>query len=202
MEVLKTDDKLREEIINDAKVKTDRILKKAQAEAEEIEKSSLEQIDKVDGEYKTSIQKEIDLEVKKIFASVDIEVKKKTLEITGNHIDDIFNKIKKSIEDGKLISYKDFILKLIQKASSELKSSSYILEAGKKELAKVSKDSFKSLKLAGGEIKEIIEADIEGFKFYSSDRKKSAYISLDNFIDRLKDDERIKIYEILVKGEA
>jgi vacuolar-type H+-ATPase subunit E/Vma4 len=202
MEVLKTDDKLREEIINDAKSKVERVLKKAKTEAEDIQKGIQVQISKIDEDLKKGILKEIDAEIKKIFASVDIEVKKKTLEITGNYIDDIFNNIKKSIEDGKLISYKDFILKLLQNASTEIKSSSYIAEISAKEIQKISKESLKGLKLTGGEIKEIIETDIEGIMFYSSDRKKVAHISINNFIEKLKQDERIKIYEILVKGEA
>ena len=147
MEVLKTDDKLREEILNDAKNKIERINKKAKAEAEDIEKNTLVQIEKLEKEYGNIIQKEIDIESKKIFASVDIEVKKKNLEIIGNYIDEIFDNVKVSIESGKLIPYKDFILKLLQKASSEIKSNSYIIEIGKNELSKVSKKDLMELKL-------------------------------------------------------
>jgi len=202
MEVLKTDDKLREEIINDAKVKAERILSKAKSDSAEIQKNAKEQLDKIDSDYFKIIEKEIALEVKKIFASVDIEVKKKTLELTGNIIDTVFNNIKNSIIDGKLIAYKDFILKLLQNASAGIKSTSYIIEADKKEIAKIGKDSLKSLKLTGGEVKEIIESEVDGVMLYSSDRKKAVFVSLNYFFERLKQDESIKVYEILVKGEA
>jgi vacuolar-type H+-ATPase subunit E/Vma4 len=201
MEVLKTDDNLKEEILSDAKKKAERIIIKAKNDIEELEKKTRAEIEQYEKDTKKTVEKNIEIETNKIFASVDIEVKKKSLNMTGRMIDSVFDELSKDISTGKLFEYKQFTLKLIQNASNEIKSSSYILEINKNELARLSKDSLKSLKLNGGEIKEIIEKNITGLMLLSGDRKKGAYISLDDFIDRFKEDERIRVYDILLKGE-
>jgi vacuolar-type H+-ATPase subunit E/Vma4 len=201
MEVLKTDDNLKEEILSDAKKKAERIIIKAKNDIEELEKNTRAEIEQYEKDTKKTVEKNIEIETNKIFASVDIEVKKKSLNLTGRMIDSVFDELSKDISTSKLFEYKQFTLKLIQNASNQIKSSSYILEINKNELARLSKDSLKSLKLNGGEIKEIIEKNITGLMLLSGDRKKGAYISLDDFIDRFKEDERIRVYDILLKGE-
>ncbi|OHD13674.1 MAG: hypothetical protein A2086_01140 [Spirochaetes bacterium GWD1_27_9] len=201
MEVLKSDDKLREEILNDAKTKAERVTKKIKGEVDLIEKDCSSQIEKIDNNFRLLIEKEISLETKKIFAGIDIEVKKKTLDFVGKIVDEIFENIKKSIENNQLINYKDFIFKLINNSVSEIQSTSYILEISKKELEKLGKKDLESLKLKNAKIEQIIEKNIDGIALYSSDRKKLSFISLSNFIERLKSEERIKIYEILTKNE-
>jgi vacuolar-type H+-ATPase subunit E/Vma4 len=198
MEVLKTDDNLKQEIISDAGKKAERIIAKAKSDTELMERNADIEIDSYEKNMKKTTEKVIELETRKIFASVDIEVKKKTLEITGNAIDDIFNSIRQQILDNKLYDYKQFIFKLIQKAAKDINSNSYIIDIGKADLEKLSEESLKSLKLQGGQIKDIFVREINGLMLMSSDRRQGVFVSLDDFIDRLKEQERNKIYEILL----
>jgi vacuolar-type H+-ATPase subunit E/Vma4 len=199
MEVLKTDDKLKEEIINDANKKAERIISKAKKDIEEMEKSVLIEIENFEIQTKKTVEKGIENETRKIFASVGIEVKKKTLDITGNLIDEVFNSIKQQILENKLYDYRQFILNMIQAASKDINSRSYTVEIGKMELAKITEEPLKSLKLTGGVIKDIVlKEDINGLMLLSEDRKQGVFISIDDYIDRLKEKERNRVFEILL----
>ena len=202
MEVLKTDDKLKEEIINDAGKKAERIIGKAKKDIEEMERNTDIEIETYEKNTKKTVEKSIDIETKKIFASVDIEVKKKTLEITGDLLNEVFDSIKHQILDNSMYDYKKFILKMIENVSRDLNSSSYSVEIGKNDLARIGEDALKSLKLSGGSINEIVVRDIDGLMLMSADRKQGVFVSLDDFIERLKESERNKVYEILLGGEV
>ena len=90
MEILVADDKLRDEILNDAKIKADRIIKKADKEALDIIIGSDSEIIKFDDETKQTLEKYLIDEQKRIFASVDIEAKKRSLKIIGGVFEEIF----------------------------------------------------------------------------------------------------------------
>lgn len=201
MEILQTDDKLREEIINDAKTKAERIVKKAERDAADINKGLDKQIEEMQDQYTTGMQKEIDEAVALYFASIDIEAKKQIIAESGVLVDSVYAELKDMIMQGAIKPYKEFISKLLIGASKKMKSDSYIIETNEAELQRVSEQELMKLSLEGGVVKDVFTTDVsEGFMLYTADRKLTSHISIDNFITQLKKVTRTKTYEILIKG--
>ena len=202
MEILQTDDKLREEIINDAKIKAERIIKKAKREAEEIIRNADLQIESTKKEYEKNTLGEAEDLIKLIFASIDIEVRKNITSISGDIVDEVFDRVKKSILENKKFNYQNFMFKLIQNSSSEIKASSYVVEINNEELKKISKKALLNLELQDGKIKDTMLANIDnGLMFYSADKKTASYVSINIYIEGLKKRTRTNVYEILIKGK-
>ncbi len=200
MEVLKSDDKLKQEILKDAKIKAEKTINKAKEDVSEIEKKTSNELIKIQEEVKKNFDNEISFETKKIFASIDILIKKKTIDYIGEFINEIFDDLKKSIINNKIYKYKDFLIKLIQKAGEKINSESYILEMSEIYSNDLSIEELKNIKFKKGSIKEVlIIRELEGLKLYSKDKKKVIFLSLDTFFEKLKQDERNKIYEIITK---
>lgn len=202
MEILQADDKLREEIIKDAKTKAERIIKKADREAKAIVNEIDSKIKEGREQHESLMRSETEEAVRLIFASIEIEAKKKIIAQTGEIIDSIYGDLASQLLDGSLISYKDIISKLIIRASEKIGAESYIIETNEKELVKFPEKDLLGLSLSGGKITTVNAINIhEGFMLYSGDRKKTSHISVHNFVTALKKDTRTKIYEILTKGK-
>jgi len=198
MEVIKGDDKLRDEILNDAKNKAEKILKKANKDAEEIIKNIDVEIENYEKDTASLTMKSIEEERKKIFASIDIDVKKRRLSYVGNIIDEIFNSVKDSIIKGKIQDPKGFISTLIKRSFDEMGSGSYNVEVGKLEDIKLTEKEIRDIKLKKGSIDTIIYSENKG-GYYISNKEgdKLSYISLDSYINKLKSMERLKIFSLL-----
>ncbi|HQJ06014.1 MAG TPA: V-type ATP synthase subunit E family protein, partial [Spirochaetota bacterium] len=159
MEVIKGDDKLRDEILNDAKNKAENILKRANRDAEEIIKNIDAEIENYEKEIASSTMKSIEEERKRIFASIDIDVKKKRLSFIGGVIDGIFDSVKDSIIEGKTQEPKRFISNLIKRSLDEMNSSSYSVEVGKLEDIKLTEKEIKDIKLKNGSIDNLVYSE-------------------------------------------
>ncbi|HOV13099.1 MAG TPA: hypothetical protein PK771_02345 [Spirochaetota bacterium] len=194
MEIIKSFDKLSEEIINDANTKAERIRKKTEQEIVNIEKEYNVKIENAKSQIAEKFNKEIKAEIDKINASIDIEIKKQKIEFIGKILDEIFDDLAKSIIEEKYFKYSDFILMLIKESLSKMDSTSYIAEINKNQSDKIDKKKLKELK-----VDKIVEADSLEIRIYSSDKKKMVYISLNDFINKLKEKERNNIYNIITK---
>lgn len=198
MEVIKGDDKLRDEILNDAKNKAEKILKKASKDAEEIIRNIDVEIESYEKDTASLTMKSIEEETKKIFASIDIDVKKRRLSYVGNIIDEVFSSVKDSIIKGKNVESKRFISNLIKSSLDEMNSSSYCVEVGKLEDIKLTEKEIRGIKLKNGSIDTIIYSDNkEGYYVTNKEGDKLSYVSLDNYINNLKSMERLKIFSLL-----
>lgn len=198
MEVIKGDDKLRDEILNDAKNKAEKILKKASKDAEEIIQNIDVEIESYEKDTASLTMKSIEEETKKIFASIDIDVKKRRLSYVGNIIDEVFSSVKDSIIKGKNVEPKRFISNLIKSSLDEMNSSSYCIEVGKLEDIKLTEKEIREIKLKNGSIDTIIYSDNkEGYYVTNKEGDKLSYVSLDNYINNLKSMERLKIFSLL-----
>lgn len=202
MEILQTDDSLREEIINDAKTKADRIIKKAKTEAENINKDIDVQSEKIKAEYQQNLTGEAETVINLLFASVDIEVKKEIVNICGALVDDVFKEVKTLILDNKIFKYKDVIFKLVKNSGEKIRTQSFILEIGKEELKKLGKEDLLKLDIQKRKIKKIINSDnLQGMFLYSEDKSIASYISIDRYFEDLEIELRTRVYEILIKGK-
>lgn len=202
MQILKSDDGLREEILKDAKTKADRILNKAQREKEKILSDIDAETKKFKEEFTNSKTIETNSKIKLIYSTVDMEVKKEVIKYSNDLVNDVFSDILKKIQSNKTIPYKNLIINLIIKIASKIDSESFILEVAKSELAKITKNELSKIKLNRGEISQIREGDFDnGYKIYSSDAQIGAYLSLNKFINELQEDERINIYKMFVGGD-
>ncbi|MBP7552955.1 MAG: hypothetical protein KA885_05970 [Spirochaetes bacterium] len=198
MEVIKGDDKLRDEILNDAKNKAEKILKKASKDAEEIIRNIDVEIESYEKDTASLTMKSIEEETKKIFASIDIDVKKRRLSYVGNIIDEVFSSVKDLIIKGKNVEPKRFISNLIKSSLDEMNSSSYCIEVGKLEDIKLTEKEIREIKLKNGSIDTIIYSDNkEGYYVTNKEGDKLSYVSLDNYINNLKSMERLKIFSLL-----
>lgn len=203
MEILQNDEKLREEIINDAKTKAERIISKADRECEDIKKSAEKETEVLKKEYESNIRNIIDDKVNLLYASVDIEVKKHISSFSGDLIDNIFEDIKSFILDNKELKYKDVMLSIIKISASKINDTSFFIETNEDELKKIPKSDILDLKLKKGKIEEVIisEKKLKSFILFSSDKKSAAYISIDNFINYLKIETRTSVYNMITKGK-
>ncbi|MBN2544774.1 MAG: hypothetical protein JXB50_03190 [Spirochaetes bacterium] len=199
MEILQSDEILREEILNDAKIKAERIIKKAKNDTDELEKNSVKQLSEFEAVFKENIQKELDQEIKLKLASVDIESNKEILKYCGDFLNEVYDDVKSNIINNKDFKYKEIIIKLIKKSAEKMDTSSYFVEINKDELKKISKDELLSIKLKNGRITEIIESNKNEILLYSSDKKLVSYISIDGFLNEILNEERTKIYKILTE---
>ena len=196
MEILQSDDKLREEIINDAKNKAERLLKKSNSEIKELEENSKKEIEKFEEETKKSFEKFVEEEKTKIFASIDIDFQKKSLKIIGETIESIFEEFKNNIVNDK-DKYKSLMKNLILEAIKILNSKNYEIEINKRYAENI-KDIFDNIKT---KFKfNVYEKDkINGIIIYNSEKTKQIFISIDKFIEELKNREREKIYSMIFK---
>ena len=77
----------------------------------------------------------------------------------------------------------------------------FIIEINDYELKKLNKTDLLGLRLKNGKIKEVITSNLkEGLMLFSEDRKIVSYISIDKYIDSLKDRIRNDVYRVIVKG--
>jgi len=202
MEVIKSDDSLREEILKDAKKKAERIVNKAENEKEEIHKETEKKIVEFELEYRKNIENEIEKASKIIKSGIDIEVKKITESFCGDIINDFFISIEKSIKDNEDLNYKDIIFSLIILNAHNINCDSFIIELSRNEKDKIKKEELLSLKLKKGKIKNIYFGDIkEGLILYTEDKKIASYISIKKLLDSLNPHARTSIYKIIFEGK-
>lgn len=202
MEVLQNDDKLREEILNDARTKAERLIKKAEKEAEEAVNSIDKQIQEIKADYKKNILDPAEDSINLLFASVDIEAQKEILNISGNILNEIYSEFKESIANNDSFKYSEIIKALIIKSAEQIASKEYIIEANKNILNVIKKEDLTSIKLSNGKIIKVSETDTtDSIMLYTSDQKITSYISIDAFIEELKNETRTDIYNILIKGQ-
>lgn len=197
MEVLQSDDKLREEILNDARTKAERLLKKSSTEIKEMEEKAKKDIERFEEENKNNFEKFIIEEKEKIFASIDIDFKKRSLKIVNDIMESVFEEFKNSIINNKE-KYKKLIEKLIINSFEILTSKNYEIEIDKKEIGILGEDFLNNLKNKF-KFNFFEKEKINGIIVYNSQRNKQVFISLDKFIEDLKDKERVKIYNIIFK---
>lgn len=197
MEILQSDDKLREEILNDAKTKAERLLKRSDVEIKDMEEKMKKDLERFEEETRIGVERFIEEEKVKIFASIDIDFKKKRLKIIGDFIEEIFEKLKTNILNNKEI-YKKIIQKLLIKAFEMLNCNSYEIVIDKKESEYLGKDFFI-------EINRIVDFTLiekqrqDGIIVYDSEKKRQVFISIDKFIENFKSKERYNIYTFIFK---
>jgi len=202
MEIIQTDDTLRKEILNDAKTKAERIVKKAEAEAVETNKNIGTQLEKIKAEYEENIIGEADAVIDLLFASVEVDAKKEIINICGSHVDDIFEEIKQNIIENKTFTYKDIMFRLIKSAGKLINAKSFIIETNYKELKILGKENLMKMEIQKKKIKEIINNDnLNGLFLYSQDKKVASHISIDKYIEDLKNKLRNRVYELIIKGK-
>jgi vacuolar-type H+-ATPase subunit E/Vma4 len=202
MEIIQTDDTLRKEILNDAKTKAERIVKKAEAEAVETNKNIGTQLEKIKAEYEENIIGEADAMIDLLFASVEVDAKKEIINICGSHVDDIFEEIKQNIIENKTFTYKDIMFRLIKSAGKLINAKSFIIETNNKELKILGKENLMKMEIQKKKIKEIINNDnLNGLFLYSQDKKVASHISIDKYIEDLKNKLRNRVYELIIKGK-
>lgn len=198
MEILQEDSFLREEILNDAKTKAERIIKKAERECEELDKNLIKEIDEFEKNYKEQVEKQIEEQKKLKFASIEIEVKKMYYQFCGEVIEEIFNEIKKWLSEKE--RYKDFYFKMIHKSIMELGDNKEVIVEIDETLSSIFKINELKSSLSNKEVIDIVKKDeIKGVFISTKDNKLGIYISLDSFIERLKEEERVNIYNLLLK---
>ena len=199
MEILQSDDKLREEILSDAKTKAERIIKKAEKEAEDIKKGIEKEIENLKKEYEDTILGDAENVIKLTLASVDIEVKKEVTSFCGKIVDEAFEDMKNSVLNDKSFKYKELIFKLIEKSSDIMGANAFIVELNDNELKKLNKSDLLGLKLKTGKIKEVITSNLkEGLMLFSEDRKLVSCISINTYIESLKSRIRNDVYRVIV----
>ena len=199
MEVLQSDDKLREEILSDAKTKAERIIKKAEKEAEDIKKNIDKEIDNLKKEYENTILGDAENIIKLTLASVDIEVKKEITSFCGQIVNDSFEDVKNSILNDKGFKYKELIFKLIEKSSEVMGANAFVIETNDNEVNRLNKSDVLGLKLKKGKIREVITSNLkEGLMLFSEDRKLVSYISINKYMEGLKSRIRNDVYKVIV----
>jgi vacuolar-type H+-ATPase subunit E/Vma4 len=201
MEVIKSDDSLREEILKDARTKAARIIKKAEREAAELVKSLEDQAKLFEDEHRTNVEKSIEETNRLLYASVDIEARKKITGIIGEMVTGIFESIRQDIISGSPISQDDLYRFLIEERARIIGGDSFSVEAGPSALGIISAADLKKMKPAGGSITSVDETGLkEGLLLKSSDGKTASYISLRQFIVELTEQERTTVYNILTEN--
>jgi vacuolar-type H+-ATPase subunit E/Vma4 len=199
MEVLQSDEKLREEIIIDAKNMADRIIKKAKSDAEAIIKKNHDDLNKMKVDYENIILREAKAITDMIKASSGIEIKKIITKKTNEIIDKIFNEIENYILNDKK-TYSSLILKLINEAISKINNEKFILQVSKKNIDIIGKDNILSMVKSLNKTIEIeINDSSDEFVIFSDDKKIASFISIKKYLNDLIVKERLNIYNILFK---
>jgi len=202
MEIISSDFSLRDEIMGDAKKKSERIRKKAHSDTKELQKASEKEIESISSHYETSILEKTDEQVNFIKASIEIEVKKKCLSYIGEKMEKILKDLIQKVETGQLMPYQKFLEGLLNYGSTQIASDKYSLEIGSIINKKLNNHSLNDLKLKKGVISEVsILENTDGMKLYSSDRKRVIFLSPKHFIQQIFDDNRNQVYNLLTNRD-
>ena len=200
MEVLVADDKLRNEILSDAQAKAERIIKKAEKDAAAAVAGLEEQTEQYEDKLKAEIGKFLSDAEHRVFAAVDIESKKASVQFVGQVIDEIFDTVKNDIISGKFIKYENFILTMIKKSCEQLDCDNYTVFIGEREQNAVSSKDILAIKPKRGKITAAEKrANSDGYTILSDDGKRQIFLSLNDYMDRLKDEKRMEIFNMLSK---
>ena len=201
MEVLVADDKLRNEILSDAQAKAERIMKKADKDAAAAVAGMEEQTEQYEDKLKAEFAKFLEDAQHRVFAAVDIESKKAQIKYIGDVIDQIFNTVKNDILSGKFIKYENFILTMIKKSCDQLDCDAYTVFIGEREQNAVSAKDILSVKPQRGKITAAEKrANSDGYTILSDDGKHQIFLSLNDYMDRLKSEKRMEIFNMLSKN--
>ncbi|MBQ3923660.1 MAG: hypothetical protein II707_10205, partial [Spirochaetales bacterium] len=187
MEVLVADDKLRNEILSDAQAKAERIIKKAEKDAAAAAENAENQTEDYEVKIKNEFAKFLEDAQHRVFAAVDIESKKAQIKYVGDVIDEIFDTVKNDILSGKFIKYEDFILTMIKKSCEQLDCDTYTVFIGEREQNAVPAKDILSVKPKRGKITAAEKrANSDGYTILSDDGKHQIFLSLNDYMDRLK----------------
>ena len=198
MEVLVADDKLRNEILSDAEAKAQRIIKKAEKDAAAASAGLEEQTEQYEDKLKAEIAKFLTDAEHRVFAAVDIESKKAQIHYVGQVIDEIFETVQNDILSGKFIKYKDFILKLIGQACDQLNCGEYSIFIGEREQNPLTDKDILTVKPKHGKISSVgVKQNSDGYIILSDDGKRQIFISLSDYMERLKTEKRMEIFKML-----
>ena len=201
MEVLVADDKLRNEILSDAQAKAERIIKKAEKDAAAAAENAENQTEDYEVKIKNEFAKFLEDAQHRVFAAVDIESKKAQIKYVGDVIDEIFDTVKNDILSGKFIKYEDFILTMIKKSCEQLDCDSYTVFIGEREQNAVPAKDILSVKPKRGKIIAAEKrANSDGYTILSDDGKHQIFLSLNDYMDRLKSEKRMEIFNMLSKN--
>jgi vacuolar-type H+-ATPase subunit E/Vma4 len=201
MEVLVADDKLRNEILSDAQAKAERIIKKAEKDAAAAAENAENQTEDYEVKIKNEFAKFLEDAQHRVFAAVDIESKKAQIKYVGDVIDEIFDTVKDDILSGKFIKYEDFILTMIKKSCEQLDCDTYTMFIGEREQNAVPAKDILSVKPKRGKITAAEKrANSDGYTILSDDGKHQIFLSLNDYMDRLKSEKRMEIFNMLSKN--
>ncbi len=201
MEVLVADDKLRNEILSDAQAKAERIIKKAEKDAAAAAENAENQTEDYEVKIKNEFAKFLEDAQHRVFAAVDIESKKAQIKYVGDVIDEIFDTVKNDILSGKFIKYEDFILTMIKKSCEQLDCDTYTMFIGEREQNAVPAKDILSVKPKRGKITAAEKrANSDGYTILSDDGKHQIFLSLNDYMDRLKSEKRMEIFNMLSKN--
>ncbi len=201
MEVLVADDKLRNEILSDAQAKAERIIKKAEKDAAAAAENAENQTEDYEVKIKNEFAKFLEDAQHRVFAAVDIESKKAQIKYVGDVIDEIFDTVKNDILSGKFIKYEDFILTMIKKSCEQLDCDTYTMFIGEREQNAVPAKDILSVKPKRGKITAAEKrANSDGYTILSDDGKHQIFLSLNDYMNRLKSEKRMEIFNMLSKN--
>ena len=201
MEVLVADDKLRNEILSDAQAKAERIIKKAEKDAAAAAENAENQTEDYEVKIKNEFAKFLEDAQHRVFAAVDIESKKAQIKYVGDVIDEIFDTVKNDILSGKFIKYEDFILTMIKKSCEQLDCDTYTVFIGEREQNAVPANDILAVKPKRGKITAAEKrANSDGYTILSDDGKHQIFLSLNDYMDRLKSEKRMEIFNMLSKN--
>ena len=204
MEVLQSDDILRDEILNDAKKKAERIIKKANQDREDVIEQSQSQVTELESSLKKNTQKEIENFKRLHLSSVDIEVNKKNVEYCGQFVSSVFDQVYQEIMNSKdkALGYEKIMIYLLENAAHEMDSESYSMKCSEKALSLMEEKKLKSLVLNKKKITSVEKSSIkDGLVLYTANQKRACHISIKGFINELMNNERKNIYDILMSGK-
>ena len=201
MEVLVADDKLRNEILSDAQAKAERIIKKAEKDAAVAAENAENQTEDYEVKIQNEFAKFLEDAQHRVFAAVDIESKKAQIKYVGDVIDEIFDTVKNDILSGKFIKYEDFILTMIKKSCEQLDCDTYTVFIGEREQNAVPVKDILSVKPKRGKITAAEKrANSDGYTILSDDGKHQIFLSQNDYMDRLKSEKRMEIFNMLSKN--
>ena len=201
MEVLVADDKLRNEILSDAQAKAERIIKKAEKDAAAAAENAENQTEDYEVKIKNEFAKFLEDAQHRVFAAVDIESKKAQIKYVGDVIDEIFDTVKNDILSGKFIKYENFILTMIKKSCEQLDCDTYTVFIGEREQNAVPAKDILSVKPKRGKITAAEKrANSDGYTILSDDGKHQIFLSLNDYMNRLKSEKRMEIFNMLSKN--
>ncbi|MBQ3923798.1 MAG: hypothetical protein II707_10905, partial [Spirochaetales bacterium] len=113
----------------------------------------------------------------------------------------IFDTVKNDILSGKFIKYEDFILTMIKKSCEQLDCDTYTVFIGEREQNTVPAKDILSVKPKRGKIIAAEKrANSDGYTILSDDGKHQIFLSLNDYMDRLKSEKRMEIFNMLSKN--